>query len=198
MKMKRNILILSLVISFSSVMAQSNSDSLDPTKSVQEFCRRLSEHNPGQAHWYYSALSILKKIYVPIDNGGNHRGILSSSSSDDIVKKKETDIMCTYAEILSDQSYTLLFQSNPEEAEQLARSALSINPSLIEAQTNLAAALLLQGKYAEAKSYYLRYKYDYRDIFLLDLKMLMEAGAIPAERKDDVEKIKTLLNVRGN
>ena len=59
--------------------------------------------------------------------------------------------------------------------------------------TNLAAALLFQGKYAEAEKIYRQYKDELKDSFLDDFKQFAEAGVIPKEREADVERIKKML-----
>ena len=59
--------------------------------------------------------------------------------------------------------------------------------------SNLAAALLFQGKYAEAEKIYRQYKDEQKDSFLDDFKQFAEAGVIPKEYEVDVEKIKKIL-----
>ena len=80
------------------------------------------------------------------------------------------------------------------DAEKKVRESLSIYPALYEITFNLAPALLLQGKYEEAKAIYLQYKDEIKDGFLDDLKKFNEAGVIPKEREADVEKIKQMLS----
>ena len=60
--------------------------------------------------------------------------------------------------------------------------------------TNLAAALLFQGKHTEAEKIYRQYKSELSDSFLDDFKQFAEAGVIPPECEADVEKIKQLLS----
>ena len=80
------------------------------------------------------------------------------------------------------------------DAEKKVRESLSIYPALYEITFSLAPALLLQGKYEEAKAIYLQYKDEIKDGFLDDLKKFNEAGVIPKEREADVEKIKQMLS----
>ena len=84
------------------------------------------------------------------------------------------------------------------EAEQYARQSLEKDPSHLLlganlASVNLAAALLLQGRYADAEAIYRQNKDELKTFFLDDLRDLAEAGVIPQEREKDVARIKKLL-----
>ena len=59
---------------------------------------------------------------------------------------------------------------------------------------NLAAALLLQGRYEEAKGIYTDIKGEFKDRLLTDLDDIAAHGAIPKEREDDVRKIRKILS----
>lgn len=99
-----------------------------------------------------------------------------------------------YAEMLGNISYYTLFKKGFTEAEIYAREGLIIDSLTQFINTNLAAALLFQGKYTEAKKIYCQYKFELKDSFLDDFKVFAEAGVIPKKREKDVEKIKQLLN----
>ena len=60
--------------------------------------------------------------------------------------------------------------------------------------TNLAASILLQGRYDEAKEIYLKYKDELKNSFLDHFEEFKLNGVIPQERLNDVEKIIKLLN----
>ena len=79
------------------------------------------------------------------------------------------------------------------EAEQMSMEALGIDASQHFIYTNLAAALLLQGKYEEAEAIYQEYKDEMRDDFIADFEQFDTLGVIPEERKADVERIKRML-----
>ena len=95
---------------------------------------------------------------------------------------------------LGSYSYSCLFNKHWEASEQAAREAIGMDSSLHWIYTNLAAALLLQGRYDEAEWIYLQFKGELKDSFLGDFNDLEAAGLIPAEREDDVEMIKDMLN----
>ena len=98
------------------------------------------------------------------------------------------------ATTLGNMSFNEVFLKKYVEAEQLAREGLSIDSTQHWIASNLAAALLFQGKVAEAEAIYLQYKDELKDGFLDDFKQFAEAGVIPKERKEDVERIKRMLN----
>ena len=98
------------------------------------------------------------------------------------------------AGLLGSLSYYSVFMGNYKEAEQYAREGLSTDSTLHFIASNLALALLFQGRCSEAKQIYLQYKKELKDEFLNDFKQLAEAGVIPKEREDDVKMIKRILN----
>ena len=85
----------------------------------------------------------------------------------------------------------LLGQFN--KAEQMSIEAIDIDSSQLFLYTNLAASLLLQGKYEEAEAIFLEYKDELEDYFLDDFEQFEAAGIIPEEREADVERIKKML-----
>ena len=98
-----------------------------------------------------------------------------------------------YAGCLHNTSYFSLQVQNYAQAEEYSREALKWSDD-INIYTNLAAAILLQGRFEEAKQIYLTYKDDLRDAFLNDFQTLKDNNAIPEHLYGDVEKIIELLN----
>ena len=95
---------------------------------------------------------------------------------------------------LGNLSFSLIFLQQFAEAEASAQEGLKADSTQHWIASNLAAALLFQGKYAEAETIYRHYKDELKDGFLDDFKEFTEAGIIPEERKEDVERIKQMLN----
>ena len=91
-------------------------------------------------------------------------------------------------------SFLFLAQGNFEEAERYAREGAKYDSTHHTIYTNLAASLLLQGRYAEAEEIYLRYKEELKEDFLSDFEDFYRRGIIPPERAVDVERIKKLLS----
>lgn len=99
-----------------------------------------------------------------------------------------------YASALCDVSYYTIITGMYADAEKYALDGLKVNPTYHLTATNLAAALLFQGKYKEAEHIYRQYKDELKDSFLDDFKQFAEAGVIPKKYEADVEKIKKILN----
>ena len=96
--------------------------------------------------------------------------------------------------VCNNLSFLFLAQGNFEEAERYAREGAKYDSTHHTVYTNLAASLLLQGRYAEAEEIYLRYKEELKEDFLSDFEDFYQRGIIPPEREDDVERIKKLLS----
>jgi len=98
------------------------------------------------------------------------------------------------ASSLGSCSFFLIFTRKYAESEQYAREGFAVDSTQHWIATNLAHALLFQGKYAEAEKIYREYKSELKDSFLDDFRQFAEAGVIPKEREEDVERIKRMLN----
>ena len=95
--------------------------------------------------------------------------------------------------ILVSQSFYSIFEKQYIEAENYSKEALEVDSTKHVAYSNLAAALLFQGKYQEAEKIYRQYKSELKEGFLSDFEEFSKAGVIPKNREEDVEKIKYLL-----
>ena len=95
--------------------------------------------------------------------------------------------------ILVSQSFFAIFEKQYTEAENYSKEALKVDSTRHVAYSNLAAALLFQGKYQEAEKIYRQYKSELKEGFLSDFEEFSKAGVIPKNKEEDVEKIKQLL-----
>ena len=95
--------------------------------------------------------------------------------------------------ILVSQSFYSIFEKQYIEAENYSKEALEVDSTKHVAYSNLAAALLFQGKYQEAEKIYRQYKSELKEGFLSDFEEFSKAGVIPKNREEDVERIKQLL-----
>ena len=95
--------------------------------------------------------------------------------------------------ILVSQSFYSIFEKQYIEAENYSKEALEVDSTKHVAYSNLAAALLFQGKYQEAEKIYRQYKSELKEAFFSDFEEFSKAGVIPKNREEDVEKIKYLL-----
>lgn len=99
-----------------------------------------------------------------------------------------------YVSAMGGLSYECLFIGHYEEAEQLSRESFAIDESQHWLVTNLAAALLFQGRYNEAEAIYLQYKDELKDNFTDDIYAFRKAEVIPKEHQAEMERIEQLLS----
>ncbi len=106
------------------------------------------------------------------------------------------------ADALNSRAWTGFFLKKFEGVEADVREGLSLGTENKFLPTNLAPALLLQGKFEAAQAEYKKWKdqafgeqgYEtYRAAFLDDLATFEKAGIIPPKRKADVEAVRALL-----
>ena len=152
----------------------------------------LGENHPDVATildclvFLYSETQQFLKAYKTAEDALNIRKRLYEESA--LANEKQ------YIEALISMSFYSLMIGKFDEAEAYSIEAIGIDSTEIFINTNLAAALLLQGKNEEAERIYSLYKADLKESFLDDFRQLDEAGIIPKERKVEVEKIKRMLN----
>lgn len=166
-------------------------------KEALDIYRKLATANP-QAYEPYLAMYLdnLVLLYLSLD-----QQVQSYETYEEllpIVKRyyhiNSEQYKNNYATALSIQSTLCIFMRKFAKAEQYARERIKVDPPRTFIYGNLAASLLLQGKYAEAEQIYRRYKDELKEDFLREFKQIEEAGIIPDKHKADVEKIKRLLN----
>ena len=112
------------------------------------------------------------------------------------------DYASNLGEAYLERAWLGFFLKKFKQSEQDIRAGVTADSTNILIQTNLAPALLMQGKFNEAKEEYEKWKdkvlnvngFDtYREAFLDDLNTFEEAGIIPKERAQDVKAIRKLL-----
>lgn len=81
-----------------------------------------------------------------------------------------------------------------ETAVGLFEELLSFDSTLYGVNSDLAAALLFQGKFDKAEAIYRQYKEKLKDDFLQDLDLFEALDVIPESRKADVKKIRKMLS----
>jgi tetratricopeptide (TPR) repeat protein len=93
----------------------------------------------------------------------------------------------------TDISECFLFMKDYYQAEEFARKALAIEENNRNAKIKLAHALLFQNRFPEAETIYKELS-NYTQIILDDFEALKNADAIPEKCKDNVEKIRLMIN----
>ena len=99
----------------------------------------------------------------------------------------------SYSSQLVSKSFYANLLGKFKEGEQYSLEAIKVDSTMHMAYTNLAAALLFQGKVEEAEILYRQYKAEFKESFLDDFAKFERLNVIPEERKKDVERIKAML-----
>ena len=158
--------------------------------------QKFTSNNSTLQNRYENILYYLSSAYA---NTGNHQRSYELRKEYLSLRKVRYESQpdayrSNYASVMGGQSYQCLFIGHYEEAEQLARESIAIDESKHWVFTNLATALLFQGRYNEAEAVYLQYKDELKDSYLDDFKAFEDADVIPKEHQAEVERIKQLLN----
>jgi len=171
-------------------------DAISFFENALNIYRPLAKVDSAQQQWYTSSLYYLSQLYPVVKKYSAAYRINKEWLP--ILKKmyeeNPDEVRSNYAESVGNQSWYALFMKQYAESEQLAREGLAVDSTQHFIYSNLAAALLFQGKYAEAEKIYREYKSELKDSFLDDFRQLAETGVIPKEREADVERIKRMLN----
>ena len=161
-----------------------------------ELYRRLVKTNPKRMKMYEKTMYWLVLLY---DNADEHQKCYEVYEEylpviKDHYQSKPKSYRDDYAMYLNNQSHHCLFLGKYAEAEQSARDALQLDESKTIVYVNLAAALLFQGRYAEAEKMYIQYKDELKDTFLQSLDAFEAGDAVPKKYKSDVERIRKILS----
>ncbi len=117
-------------------------------------------------------------------------------------RKAPLDYATELADAYNSHAYLGLFLNKYKNSEKDIRAGIAVESTNQLLYTNLAPALLLQGKFQEAQAEYEKWKdkaielagfETYKDAFLDDLNKFEEAGIIPKARAQDVTAIRILL-----
>ena len=162
-------------------------------KSLSLARQMTKDGNKYSIHWlslyYLSAIHSQEKDYSSAYNNNEELlPILNAYYKDDAERWK-----ANYSSQLVSQSFCAILLGKFKEGEQYSLEALKVDSTKQLAYTNLAAALLLQGKVVEAETLYIQYKAEFKKDFLSDFSEFERLGIVPEERKKDVERIKAML-----
>ena len=158
--------------------------------------RDMVEKDSTLGYYYFNSLGYLGQLYA---NKNDHLSAYKVYK-EFLPQLKERYILNKevykddYSNSLGGQSFYAIFMNKFAESEQYAREGLEVDSTKHWIASNLAAALLFQGKYAEAETVYRQYKEELKDSFLDDFKQFKEANVIPYECRDEVERIMQMLN----
>ena len=110
-----------------------------------------------------------------------------------LAEKEQEKYKAYVARALGNISYHLLLGKQFPEAEDYARRGLASDPQKRFIYANLAASLLLQGRFDEAMQIYDEHKDALRQSFLDDLQTFRQRGTIPAEAMEQVGQVEEML-----
>ena len=158
-----------------------------------DIIKPYAQNNPQK---YESSLAYeqrhLSHLYLEMKRYSDCAALLEQALP--LFRKLSAEEPQLYIGSLGTLSYCRVITCQYAKAEQYAREALSVDSTQLWIGTNLAAAILMQGRYVEAEQLYRQLKGEKKETLLGDLQAYAEAGAIPKEREEDVEKIKRMLN----
>ena len=165
-------------------------------KEIIELCRKYQSKDKIIINYIADYKSALANIYDQMQQyklcENELKGALEIGRS--LAKDNPQNYNSVLAGTLGSIAYCEIFIKKYYAAEQYASEGISVDSTQTWIYTNLAAALLFQGKYSEAEQIYREYKSELKRDFLNDFNQFERTGVIPKEYEEDVEKIKHILN----
>lgn len=178
----------------SQLKQEKYTEAISPLEKALEFYKKEAEQ--GESIDYYTTImSWLHQLYGQEEKYS--QAYLCFKQNIPLLKTLYQSDKSNYTELLNGilvaQSFYAIFEKQYVEAETYSRDALEVDSTKHIAYSNLAAALLFQGKYLEAEKIYRQYKAELKEDFLSDFDEFSKTGGIPKNREGDVEKIKQIL-----
>ena len=178
----------------SQVKQEKYAEAISPFEQALEFYKKEAEQGKS-IDYYTTIMSWLQQLYGQEKKYSQAYQCFKRNIP--LLKTLYQSDKSNYTELLNDifvsQSFYSIFEKQYTEAEIYSKEALEVDSTKHVAYSNLAAALLFQGKYQEAEKIYRQYKSELKEGFLSDFEEFSKAGVIPKNREEDVEKIKYLL-----
>ena len=176
------------------VKQEKYAEAISPLEKALDFYKKEAEQGKS-IDYYTEAMLLLHQLYS--QEKKYSRAYQCFKQNIPLLKTLYQSDKSNYIELLNgilvSQSFYSIFEKQYVEAENYSKEALEVDSTKHVAYSNLAAALLFQGKYQEAENIYRQYKSELKEGFLSDFEEFSKAGVIPKNREEDVEKIKQLL-----
>ena len=176
------------------VKQEKYAEAISPLEKALDFYKKEAEQGKS-IDYYTEAMLLLHQLYS--QEKKYSRAYQCFKQNIPLLKTLYQSDKSNYIELLNgilvSQSFYSIFEKQYVEAENYSKEALEVDSTKHVAYSNLAAALLFQGKYQEAEKIYRQYKSELKEGFLSDFEEFSKAGVIPKNREEDVEKIKQLL-----
>jgi len=190
-------------IAYSHYFANGHSNiMIDCYEEVLDIYRKFAEENPNP-FLFNVAISLQNLAEVHRNFNEYQKALVETHEALDIFRKlaeENQDYLPHVAGALNNLAGYYLYSQEYMKSEQLAQEAIAFDSTALLPKINLAHALLFQNRYSEAEAIYVELSQtileedeSYAQSLLDDLEALEKAGAIPEERKADVEKIREIL-----
>ena len=157
--------------------------------------RDLAKKHPRQ--YEFNLADLLNRLGIFYDNNmQTEKGGSCYAEALEIYRKlaSEDDSNNRFvANVLGNLSYHSILSRQFKDAESYAKEGLTTDGTKHFIYANLAASILLQGRYQEAESIYKKYRNELKKSFLEDLQKFSKFGLIPKELESDINHIKQLL-----
>ena len=178
----------------SQVKQEKYTEAISPFEQALEFYKKEAEQGKS-IDYYTKIMSSLDQLYGQEKKYSQAYQCFKSNIPllKTIYRSDKNNYTELLKSILVSQSFYSIFEKQYVEAEIYSKEALEVDSTKHVVYSNLAAALLFQGKYQEAEKIYRQYKSELKEDFLSDFEEFSKAGVIPKHREEDVEKIKQLL-----
>ena len=178
----------------SQVKQEKYAEAISPFEQALEFYKKEAEQGKS-IDYYTTIMSRLDQLYGQEKKYSQAYQCFKSNIPllKTIYRSDKNNYTELLKSILVSQSFYSIFEKQYVEAEIYSKEALEVDSTKHVVYSNLAAALLFQGKYQEAEKIYRQYKSKLKEDFLSDFEEFSKAGVIPKHREEDVEKIKQLL-----
>ena len=177
----------------SQVKQGKTTEAISPLEQALEFYKKEAEQGKS-IDYYTTIMSWLQQLYDQEKKYSQAYQCFKRNIP--LLKTLYQSDKSNYTELLNgilvSQSFFAIFEKQYTEAENYSKEALKVDSTKHVAYSNLAAALLFQGKFQEAEKIYRQYKSELKEGFLSDFEEFSKAGVIPKNREEDVEKIKQL------
>ena len=171
-----------------------STEAISPLEQALEFYKKEAEQGKS-IDFYTTIMSWLHQLYGQEKKYSQAYQCFKQNIPllKTLYQLKNSDYIELLKGILVSQSFFAIFEKQYIEAENYSKEALEVDSTKHVAYSNLAAALLFQGKYQEAEKIYRQYKSELKETFFSDFEEFSKAGVIPKNREEDIEKIKQLL-----
>lgn len=178
------------------VRNQQHKKSLEAFNEAYELFKGLAKEEPFFQQHYTTTLNWLVQLYKNEGEYAKGYGIYEEYMP--IIRenylKNPKQYRADYIKALGHHTSQCLIMNEYAKAEAYAREEEQVNPENMQIYRNLAIALVLQEKYADAEKIYFKYRRQLKDKFLEDLKTYKKQKKITKQHNKGLKRIKLILD----